>query len=380
MASSNGRIGGSRPHPRLKSLVTAFSRAFLRLLVVLIGTAAPSTALSAPPAPSPKPAPTATTVQYTPPFTSAPPPKNNPPATPNPKKTSTKEKEGKDNQTLSELLKARANTAMEANELHETRAALLALLSTRFSINAVCNLGLVARRLKLAVEAAENLSRCVRAYSIVPIAARDIERYDELRAELAMALSMVATVRLLATDGAPVTIDGVPSGVASSDREIFLTPGPHVLKVEGRQEHLAFRASGTYKLDFTAPKPPPPPPKRKGIDPIEFAGWASAAASFGASAGLVTVAEILRRDADSKLGRAEGTNGGSACREPWRNPASCGSFESNSDTTITLYVAGGGTLLLGGALIAATRYYTTRMKPGAGLVVGLGSLGVEGAW
>ena len=43
-------------------------------------------------------------------------------------------------------------------------------------------------------------------------------------------------------------------------------------------------------------------------------------------------------------------------------------------------VAGIIVLVLIGALIAGTSYYTSRTKPGARVVVGLGSLGVEGAW
>ena len=120
---------------------------------------------------------------------------------------------------------------MEGDELLEARAALVALQAIEPSVDTECNLGMVARRLKLWVEATENLTRCVRSYTMVPPNPNDAERATELAAELAMARLEVAGVTINAPSGAPVRVDGQPMGAVSPDREIFLLPGQHTINV-----------------------------------------------------------------------------------------------------------------------------------------------------
>jgi hypothetical protein len=266
---------------------------------------------------------------------------------------------------------------MEADQLAESRAALLALLIIEPTLSTTCNLGLIARRLSLWVEAADNLNRCVRAYAAVPAAGRALARYDEMRAELAMARAMVAAVRIRTPEGARVTIDGMIVGPLTPHRETFLEPGTHVIEVANDRRELDLRAGSTRTLDFAAP----PPAKPKKIDPIAAAGGAGIGVFTGVGGGLLALSFIYRGAAEGTLVQIEKTSGGSACREAWRTPGPCLALTKYATAADALLSASVVSFALSGALIAGTAIYTSgKSPPPARVVVGLRGVRVEAAW
>jgi hypothetical protein len=265
---------------------------------------------------------------------------------------------------------------MEANELAESRAALLALQVIDPTVPSACNLGLVARRLSLWVEAAENLSRCVRAFTAVPSAARDIPRYDQFRAELAMARAMVASLRLTTPLGARVTIDGTVFTSLTPDREIFLKPGSHLVEVATQRRQIDLRPGSVTSLDFTKP----PLPKPEGVDRVAFIGWSSATAFATAGGGGLVLSEIYRALATSKLSTLQQTDN-RTCVAGGRNAASCAAMVQETNTATVLRLASIGSLALSGALFTGSAIRSTSKKPPqARVLVGLGGVGVEASW
>jgi hypothetical protein len=356
MARSNGWIGGSRRSPARNAL-----RILAALALGFLAGSLPSPAQSAPPTsptPTTSPAPpakTAATAPKTPPSKDAPPTAKEP---------------------LRDILRERARTAMEANELAESRAALLALQVIDPTIHSACNLGLVARRLSLWVEAAENLSRCVRAFTAVPPASRDIRRYDQFRAELAMARAMVASLRLATPLGARVTIGGAVFTSLTPDREIFLKPGQHLIEVGSQRRQLDLRPGSATSLDFTRP----PLPKPEGVDWVAFSGWSSAATFAAAGGGGLVLSEIFRVSATSKLSALEQADG-RTCLAGGRNATSCSAMLREEATANVLRFVSIGSLALSGALFTGSILRTTSEKPPrARVLVGLGGVGVEASW
>jgi len=277
---------------------------------------------------------------------------------------------------LRDILRERARASMEANELAESRAALLALQVINPTIHSACNLGLVARRLGLWVEAAENLSRCVRAFTAVPPASRDIPRYDQFRAELAMARAMVASLRLITPLGARVTISGAVLTSLTPDREIFLKPGQHLIEVGGQQRQVDLRPGSATSLDLTKP----PIPKPEGVDWVAFAGWSSATTLATAGGGGLVLSEIFRVSATSRLAALQRADG-RTCLAGGRNATSCSAVLGEVAAADVLRFVSIGSLALSSALFIGSHLRTKSKKPPqARVLVGLGGVGVEASW
>jgi hypothetical protein len=265
---------------------------------------------------------------------------------------------------------------MEANELEESRAALLALQVIDPSVGTACNLGLVARRLSLWVEAAENLNRCVRAFRVVPHAPRDIEQYDQFRAELAMARAMVAVVRVVTLKGARVTIDGVLQGAVDPEHELFLRPGPHVVEVGSDRRPIDLRAGSTKTLDFTAP----PPRRPERIDRPAWTGWISGVAFMATGGALIAMSQIYRGIVDDRRAVLQRTDS-RACTPGGHSAVACSSLVGDKATVHILEAASIGSFALSGALITGTVVRTGGKKPPpARVVFGLGGVRVEATW
>jgi len=365
MARSLGWIGGSR-RPAAGRASRVVSRAIIKIILSLalgfFAGALPSPAQGASPA-SPKSSKSSKS--------SAPPPNTGlqPRA-----KTATAPSSPKE--PLAEVLRSRARAAMEANELEESRAALLALQVIDPSVGTACNLGLVARRLSLWVEAAENLNRCVRAFRAVPHAPHDIGQYDQFRAELAMARAMVAAVRVVTPKGARVTIDGAVHGTVDPEHELFLRPGPHVVEVGSDRRPIDLRAGSTKTLDFTAA----PPRRPEGIDRPAWTGLISGAAFAATGGALIAMSQIYRGIADDRRVHLAQTDG-RTCATSERNSASCSSLRGEKITADILLAASFVSFALSGALITDTGVLTGGKKPPpARVVVGLGGVRVEGSW
>ena len=101
----------------------------------------------------------------------------------------------------------------------------------------------------------------------------------------------------------------------------------------------------------------------------------------GAGGGLLSLSFIYRGAAEASLRQVEGTSGGSGCREPWRNVASCTALTRYATSANVLLGASIGSFALSGALIAGTALTTTgKTPPPARVVVGLGGVRVEAVW
>jgi hypothetical protein len=276
--------------------------------------------------------------------------------------------------TSAQILRDRARLAMETDELPEARAALLALQALDPSVDTACNLGLVARRLKVWVEAAENLHRCVRAYAAVPAAPAERARYDELAGELLMARTAVTSVVLKGPSGAPVTVDGRSLGVASSDREYFIEPGWHVFGVGGERQRIHFKAGTKLLLEFGDPSTKP----STKVDPVLVVGLTVTGAAAVTSGALFAASAVKRGDA--QIERDEVRKTSISCAQQHSDQARCDGIKKAEDLAGDLQTAAIVSLLGAGAAGAATVIYWSQPRSSARVVVGASSVQVVVQW
>lgn len=352
MARSHRWIGGSQRSPAALRTVAA-------LMVFFFVATLPNLAHGSPPE-TPSPA------------------EPTDPATPEKAAPSAEMAQPPADEALEDILRERATSSMEANELTESRAALLALQALGPSIPGVCNLGLIARRLALWLDAAENLSRCVRALVAIPPASQDRRRINEFRAELAMTRPMIASVRIRAPSGEPVLIDGKAVGTVTPDREIFLMPGPHTIVVGGRHKQIDLEAGDTATLDFILFVPERPKPR--SFDWVNFAGWGGSVMFMSMGAGLLGVSTILERSAETKLSTLMASDA-RACSSGGRNPNECAALTRETSTANIFYAVSLGSFAISGVLLIGSVIHTTSEKPlRARVLIGLGSAGLEASW
>jgi hypothetical protein len=273
-----------------------------------------------------------------------------------------------------QMLRDRARLAIETDELPEAHAALLALQALDPSIDTACNLGLVARRLQRWVEAAENLNRCVRAYTAVPVEPVERARYDELVGELLMARAAVTSVVLTAPRGAPVTVDERPIGAASSHREYFVEPGWHVFGVGDERQRIHFKAGARLALKFGVSAKSPSGAR----DPVLVGGIVGTIAAAVTGGALITASHVKRGDAEGARGEALDTS--RSCALAHRDQAQCDGIKGAKDMAGDLQTAAIVSFIGAGALGAATTFYWSVKPSSPRVVVGASSIQVVVQW
>lgn len=309
---------------------------------------------------------------------------------------------------LKKKLAARATNAMHANELAETYEALKAIYALdSSSLNIICNIGTVSRRLKLYVEATENLTRCMKVCTPLPSNPEDSDRCKELVAELSMARTKVAVVVLNGPKGAKVTVDGRPMAPLDPDREIFVEPGTREIVVAGRAQRVFLQEGTTTPVDFSPPPPPreplsstsarptptkapPPPPSPTAIripEVITIAGWIGAGLAATAGGMFLTVSQLKHAEAERELSRSvEETPQG--CSNAARSPIHCPAFKEARDDADRYQFAAIGTFAGAGALAIGTGIFMS-LSPSpssspspspARVEVGVGSIRVVVPW
>jgi hypothetical protein len=293
----------------------------------------------------------------------------------------------KEKEVLIATLKSRAKEAMEKDQLQESYDALKALQAIDPSeTSTICNLGLIARRLKLYVEASENLLLCVKKTCSPPPPDKfKAARCEEMRAEVDMARAKVAVLVVRAPKGAPVTVDQRPIGASiggvDPEREFFVEPGWREIGV-GDQRRRVFLSAGSrtpFHVAPPAPKLPAPTPKPALLDAISIGGIVGTGLALTAGGMLLEVSTIKEEEAKEELGRvtSQTTQG---CRDTSKNPVHCATFVEAQRAAEIYEVASIASFAGGIALGVATGAYVLHRTFKVRVVVGVGSAGVVIPW
>lgn len=164
-------------------------------------------------------------------------------------------------EVLRQLFK-QVDAAVAASRLTEARAALLAVWNLEQSRKTACNIGQIALRLGDMPEAAKFLTICAERAAESP--AGDAELDAARLHDLTEARKHVATIAIdVDTPGAAVFVDGEPVGQAPLNTNVFVEPGPHILRAEigaRRAEKTITAGKGEVAAVSLALTPPPPSP------------------------------------------------------------------------------------------------------------------------
>jgi hypothetical protein len=269
---------------------------------------------------------------------------------------------------------------MQTDELPESLAALRGLQALDPSVATTCNLGLVARRLGSSIEAAENLTQCVMAYSLVPASGAESAKVEEIAGELAMARAAIAVVSLKSPAGASVTIDGQEMGQASADREYFLEPGWHTFtatKGAYTSRERINLARGAVRSIQLSPAPPPPVAPRRNPWPV--VGWVLTASAATAGGIMLAASEVNHGIAIDNLVEAQKTPG--ACFHSELDTLHCSAFVRGRQLAGTFRGAAVGSFAVAGAMALGTSIYMIRgLASAPRVVVGSNFVKVVALW
>ena len=226
------------------------------------------------------------------------------------------------------------NRAFSAGDYHAAFDAYRAAWSLRQSFDIACNLGRTEIELGLSRDAAEHLDYCLRTYSVSSRGdVRDAkERFRELFQRVQREVgSLSVEVR---PTGSEIMVDGASYGTAPLGRQIFLTPGSHLVRVHlsGFQDEersitaepgavLAVTIS-LAALDAkpspvaataapTAPRPPPQPAAHRGMEPrtiVVISGAAASLVALGVGVGFALEARAAHDEA-ARHGEAANQSG-----------------------------------------------------------------------
>jgi hypothetical protein len=145
------------------------------------------------------------------------------------------------------------NQAFADGDYHAAFDAYRAAWSLKQSFDIACNLGRTEIELGLSRDAAEHLDYCLRTFSVSSREeVRDAnKRFHDLFVRVRREVAGVTVEAHPA--GAEITVDGASYGTAPLGHEIFVTPGPHVVRAHlvGRvddQRSITAEAGGSLQV------------------------------------------------------------------------------------------------------------------------------------
>jgi hypothetical protein len=154
------------------------------------------------------------------------------------------------------------NRAFAAGDFHSAFAAYRTAWSIKQTFDIACNLGRTEVELSLSRDAAEHLDFCLRTFSVSSRGeVRDAnKRFRELFQRVRREVTALALE--VRPSGAEVTVDGASYGIAPLGRELFLAPGPHLLRArmagyEEEERAVTAEAGGTLNVTITLPTATP---------------------------------------------------------------------------------------------------------------------------
>lgn len=230
------------------------------------------------------------------------------------------------------------NRAFATGDYHAAFEAYRTAWSIKQTFDIACNLGRTEVELSLSRDAAEHLDFCLRTFSVSSREeVRDAnkrfrELFQRVRREVA---GLSLEVR---PAGAEVTVDGASFGTAPLGRDLFLSPGPHLVRVRmpgyaAEERAVTAEAAGSLNVTITlttattaAPAPAPPasaaptatappapaPPAESGTEPrtiVLLSGAGASLVALGFGAYFALSAEAASDDA-SKLGASVHSSAG----------------------------------------------------------------------
>jgi hypothetical protein len=250
------------------------------------------------------------------------------------------------------------NRAFATGDYHAAFEAYRTAWSIKQTFDIACNLGRTEVELSLSRDAAEHLDFCLRTFSV---SSRDEVRdankrfrelFQRVRREVA---GLSLEVR---PAGAEVTVDGASFGLAPLGRDLFLSPGSHLVRVRmpgyvTEERAITAEAAGSLSVTITlanaeaAPAPAPPagsrasnpeaerpaatPPAGSGTQPrtiVLLSGGGLSLVAIGMGAYFALAADAARSDA-SKLGASVHASAGSC--GVTATEASCASLQKAVD-------------------------------------------------
>ena len=284
------------------------------------------------------------------------------------------------------------NRAFAAGDYHAAFDAYRAAWSSKQTFDIACNLGRTEVELSLSRDAAEHLDYCLRTFSVSSRGeVRDAnKRFRELFQRVRRLVgALTLEVR---PAGAEITVDGASYGVAPLARDIFLTPGPHLVKArlsgfEDEDRSVTADAGGSLSVTLAlTPRPsrntspaaasgsrpggatlapaaggtvaPPSPAsggEARGMEPrtiVLVAGGLASVVALGVGFGFMLDADAARGDA-SRLGSNVHQSMGGACTVGATSPG-CVSLRDAVDREQGSRDTAGVLLLTGALLGAAT--------------------------
>jgi PEGA domain len=245
------------------------------------------------------------------------------------------------------------NRAFAAGDYHAAFDAYRAAWSLKQTFDIACNLGRTEVELSLSRDAAEHLDYCLRTFSV---SSRDEVRdankrfrelFERVRREVG---ALTLDVR---PSGAEITVDGASYGSAPLGRDIFLTPGQHLVRAQlagfaAEERSITAEAGGSIGVTFIltalpragaaaplaaasvtlhSPAPPGPAPLEpapaRGMEPrtiVLISGAAMSLVALGIGVGFSIDADSARDDA-SRLGAAAHLSGAGTCYSTTTTPA-----------------------------------------------------------
>jgi hypothetical protein len=260
------------------------------------------------------------------------------------------------------------NAAYKQKRYAEARTAFEDAFRLKQTHDIAANLGFAEIKLELWRDAATHLSFALRNWAPTGKAASRESAVEFL----ALAKEKIGTLKITATPGAEVTIDGKPAGAAPVD-ELFADPGTHIVgaKRDGFEPAtqsvqaekgktlavtLALVPVAPLPPTATAPVPPPPPtatvtpppPPWKPPKALIITTGALGVAGLAAGAGLAVAANKKGADRNALLA----TVGQSGCFQS--SSAECANLLSDAKSQSNLRNGAVGTLATGGALVLVT--------------------------
>lgn len=260
-----------------------------------------------------------------------------------------------------------ADEAFKDGRFADARDAFLAIWEATGEREPACNVGRLSFRIGDMPRAVEFLGVCI---STAPEGTKGLE---DVRAELAQARAKVAEVRVRATAGTDVLVDGASRGRAPL--VVYLPPGPHA--IEGRS-----RAGSTERTIATAPGEiqiidlQPEPEK---VAPRRASGWIIASGAAG-SAVMVGLGAVLAVTADRAESTADqditGRNGCFTLNHP-----SCRSADRSYDAMVTMRDVSRVGFIAGASVATATLAYLLVPRGAVQVSARIGTgLQVEAVW